>query len=152
MKAYRICIDNQPYLVMSGENDLSYGAKHGDVIHGMRYWEKIPEGFGLLLAQYVGFPDQDFYNLLSTRDGVYKMPKDFTPLAPLVSSTTYQTYGGSLSQYLARNGMDTLGSESYVVMNAYVEPIYPTGTLSQNHYTTFAWYSTAIGKLSLIHI
>lgn len=146
MKAYRICIDNQPYLVMSGENDLSYGAKHGDVIHGMRYWEKIPEGFGLLLAQYVGFPDQDFYNLLSTRDGVYEMPKDFTPLAPLVSSTTYQTYGGSLSQYLARNGMDTLGSESYVVMNAYVEPIYPTGTLSQNHYTTFAWYSTAIGK------
>ncbi|WP_139651118.1 hypothetical protein [Raoultibacter phocaeensis] len=144
MKAYRICIDNQPYLVMSGENDLSYGAKHGDVIHGMRYWEKIPEGFGLLLAEYVGFPDQDFYNLLSTRDGVYEMPKDFTPLAPLVSSTPYRTYGGSLPRYLAHNGMSSLGSESYVIMNSYTEPLYTSGALNQNHYTKFNWYNTSI--------
>ena len=144
MKAYRICIDNQPYLVMSGENDLSYGAKHGDVIHGMRYWEKIPEGFGLLLAEYVGFPDQDFYNLLSTRDGVYEMPKDFTPLAPLVSSTPYRTYGGSLPRYLARNGMSSLGAESYVIMNSYTEPLYTSGALNQNHYTKFTWYNTSI--------
>ncbi|RDB62035.1 hypothetical protein C1878_09510 [Gordonibacter sp. 28C] len=144
MKAYRASVGGQVYLVVDGDVGLTYGSRTGDVIHGMRYWEKISEGFLPISNEYVGFPDQDFYNLQSTADGVYKMPKDFSPLAPIVQGNSYKSSGGSLVGHLAKNGMSSLGSEAYVVMNSYVEPMYPTGAIRQNHYTTFYWYSTLI--------
>lgn len=144
MKAYRAGVGNQVYLVVDGDVGLTYGPKTGDVIHGMRYWEKISDGYLPLSNEYVGFPDQDFYNLQSTADGVYKMPKDFSALAPIVQVDGYKSSGGSLVGHLAKNGMSTLDSEAYVIMDSYVEPMYPTGAIRQNHYTTFYWYSTLI--------
>lgn len=144
MEVYRVCVGGKPYLVVNGAVELSYGAKSGDVIHGMRYWEKVPRFLGLLVFDYYGLPDQDFFNLQSTTDGVYSMPSDFSPLAPLVNVAAYQNAGGSLVGYLANNGMASLGQEAYVVMNSYVEPVYSTGINAQNHYTSFNWYTTNI--------
>lgn len=144
MKAYRASVGGTVFLVVDGDVGLTYGSKNGDVIHGMRYWEKISEGYLPISNKYVGFPDQDFYNLLSTADGAYAMPKDFSALAPIVQTNGYKSSNGSLADYLAANGMDSLGSEAYVIMNAYAQPVYPSGVLDQNRYTTFYWYRTLI--------
>lgn len=144
MPVYRAAVKGAPLLVVDGSRNLTYGEKHGDLIHGLRYWEKIPFGGMLLTPEYYGFPDQDFFNVLSTKDGVYALPADFNPLAPLVSQASYASSRGSLIDYLHRNGMATLTQAPYVLMNSYVSPAPHTGALSQNHYSLFNLYSTAI--------
>lgn len=141
MEVYRAVVKGTPYLVLNGDVGLSFGQKQGDVAHGVRYWEKIHR---LANSHYYGFPDQDLFNLLSTKDGLYRLPTTFTPLAPIVQQTSYASSNGSLAGYFHANGMDTIGRESYVLMNSYDDPIRTTGALQQNYYTNFHVYSTAI--------
>ncbi|WP_417064529.1 hypothetical protein [Gordonibacter urolithinfaciens] len=144
MPVYRAAVKGAPFLVVDGSRNLSYGEKHGDLIHGLRYWEKIPFGGMLFTSEYYGFPDQDFFNVQSTKDGVYALPADFGPLAPLVSQPSYAGSRGSLVEHLRRNGMTSIGQAPYVLMNSYVSPAPHTGALSQNHYSLFNLYRTAI--------
>lgn len=143
MSAYRASVGGATYLVVDGSRDISHGEKHGDLIHGLRYWEKIRYD-KFLTHDYLGFPDQDFFNLLSTSDGVYSLPKDFAPLAPLVKQKSYAGSGGSLTSFLHSNGMASIGQVPYVLMNSYVDPASRSGVRAQNHYSSFNLYSTAI--------
>ena len=145
MPVYRACIDGTPYLIVDGSLGISYGAKHGDLIHGIRYWEKL-NTIHILNDDYYGFPDQDFYNLLSTQDGIYYLPTDFTPLAPFVTNASFKGAKDTLTGYLKSNGMTSLTSEGYVLMNSYKDPADLTGFRRQNHYSSFYLYKTNISS------
>ena len=143
MAVYRASVKGSTYLVVDGSRGISHGEKHGDLIHGLRYWEKMRYD-KFFTHDYFGLPDQDFFNLLSTSDGVYSLPKDFAPLAPLVKQGSYAGSGGSLTSFLRSNGMTSLGQAPYVLMNSYVDPAPHSGVRAQNHYSSFNLYSTAI--------
>lgn len=143
MPVHRASVKGATYLVVDGSQGISHGEKHGDLIHGLRYWEKVRYSM-FLTHDYFGLPDQDFFNLRSTRDGVYSLPQDFAPLAPLVRQESYASSGGSLTAFLHNNGMTSIGSAPYVLMNSYVDPAPHSGVRAQNHYSSFNLYSTAI--------
>ena len=143
MAVYRASVKGATYLVVDGGRGISHGEKHGDLIHGLRYWEKMRYD-KFFTHDYFGLPDQDFFNLLSTSDDVYSLPKDFTPLAPLVKQESYAGSGGSLTSFLRSNGMASIGQVPYVLMNSYVDPAPHSGARAQNHYSSFNLYSTAI--------
>ncbi|WP_080801507.1 hypothetical protein [Arabiibacter massiliensis] len=143
MPVYRASVKGATYLMVDGSRGVSHGEKQGDLIHGLRYWEKLRSN---TLSTYdcFGLPDQDFYNLLSTRDGVYSLPQDFAALAPLVEQESYANSEGSLTSFLGSNGMASIDQESYVLMNSYVDPAPLSNTQEQNHSSSFNLFSTAI--------
>lgn len=144
MPVYRASVKGATYLVVDGGRGISHGEKQGDLIHGLRSWENLRSST-LLANGYFGLPDQDFYNLLSTRDGVYALPQNFTFLEPLVTQKSYAaTSGGSLTSFLNSNGMTSLGQESYVLLNSYVDLASPSSVGAQNRSSSFNLYSTAI--------
>ncbi|WP_139651120.1 hypothetical protein [Raoultibacter phocaeensis] len=143
MPVYRASVNGATYLVVDGGRGISHGEKQGDLIHGLRYWEKLGSGT-LLTYDCFGLPDQDFYNLLSTRDGVYSLPQDFAPLAPLVTQKSYANSEGSLTSFLNSNGMTSIGPTPYVLMNSYVDPASPSSVDAQNRSSSFNLSSTAI--------
>lgn len=133
MPVSRVAIDGQNYLVVRQDLDLD----------GMRYWERNTIMGNIL---YFGFPNQDFYNVRETADGIYKLPshvgdlRDFTKCDSFLSNQ-------HIAKYLKQNGIGVNDNGAYVVLDSFTSPAERVNNpgLSSDCYTKYQW-----GTMSLI--
>lgn len=128
MDFYRAALNGTPYLFLK---------KPGVDGRGLVYHPSYDVSF---------FSGQDYFNLLMSKDGIYRMPVDYTQVAALTDSDAYAGAKGNLLSYLRGNGglADLPEKADYVVTSEKRDIALPKYNL---HLTErVSWCSTVINK------
>lgn len=139
MPVSRVAINGKNFLVVRQELDFE----------GMRYWQK-EAAHGIPPMDYYGFPNQDFYNIQETADGIYKLPSHINSLVDFTMCDSFLS-SQNIAKYLKQNGISVNENSAYVALDSFTSPaerVLNSPLLTYDYYTKYLWGTTGLNGIT----